>query len=59
MASTGEPFRLGIGMRDMRQPGDSGIRFYKSVPIDATPRRVTVSFEEIVARESDRVFDFG
>jgi hypothetical protein len=59
VASTGEPFRLGIGVRDMRQPDDYGIRFYKSVPIDATPRRVSVTFEEILARESERPFDFG
>ena len=59
VASTGEPFRLGIGVRDMRQPDDYGIRFYKLVPIDATPRRVSVTFEEILARESERPFDFG
>ena len=51
--------RLGIGLRDMRKPGDYGVRFYKSVPIDATPQRVSVTFEEVLARESNRPFDFA
>jgi VanZ family protein len=59
-ASVNSGFSMDIGVRDYKKEGEShGVRYYKTVWVDAQPKRFNVTFDEIRSNPEDRVFDFS
>ena len=59
-ASTGEPFVMDMGIREIRF--DKSIepnRYYTTMRIGPEPKKITITFDQIQAAMKDRPFDFS
>jgi len=59
-ASVSSRFSLDIGIKDMAKDGEyHGVRYYKTIWVDTDPQRYDVTFDEILSKPEDRVFDLS